>query len=69
MHLSMKDGVVIIVICSIALRCKYKNTKYMCMRHPKQHASKQSCSNIQLSSKDDNISVGGQDMPELAKGS
>ena len=27
--------------------------KHMHIRHPKQHVSKQSCSNIQLSSKDD----------------
>ena len=33
-------------------KCKYKNTKHMHIRHPKQHVSKQSCSNTQLSSKD-----------------
>ena len=39
--------------CSIVLnKCKYKNTKHMHIRHLKQHVSKQSCSNIQLSSKD-----------------
>ena len=39
--------------CSIALNmCKYKNKKHMYIRLPKQHVSKQSCSNIQLSSKD-----------------
>ena len=29
-------------------RCKYKNTKHMHIRHPKQQVSKQSYSNIQL---------------------
>ena len=31
---------------------QYKNTKHMHIRHPKQHVFKQSCSDIQLSSKD-----------------
>ena len=32
--------------------CKYKNTKHMHIRHPKQHVSRQSCSNIQQSRKE-----------------
>ena len=39
-------------ICSIALnRCKSKNTEHLHVRPCKQHVSKHSCSNIQLSSK------------------
>ena len=39
--------------CSTALnKCKYKNTKHTHLRHPIQHVSKKSCSNIHLSSKD-----------------
>ena len=29
-------------------KCKYKNIKHILIRHPKQHVSKQSCSNVQL---------------------
>ena len=35
------------------LRRTSANTKHMHIRHPKQHVSKQSCSSIQLSSKDE----------------
>ena len=45
--------------CSNALnKCKYKNTKHMHTRHPKQHVSEQSCSNIQLRRKDGYIEKG-----------
>ena len=38
---------------TIALnKCKYLNIKHMHIRHPKQHVSIQSLSNIQLSSTD-----------------
>ena len=36
-----------------------QNIKHMQVRHPKQHVSKQSCSNTQLSSKDGEGRGGG----------
>ena len=60
-HASSRVVIIMIIIiimsafpyetCSIALnRCKYKNTNHMHIRHLKQQVSKQSCSNMQLSS-------------------
>ena len=59
MHIIITTIIIMIVFLerlsmSNMLNCteqkQVQNTKHMHIRHPKQHVSKQSCSNIQLSS-------------------